>query len=228
MSILIKKFGNQFIFYDKEIGIDIEEWFLKEKFEIQQQDNTILINEKKWIKKHYIRKGLMTFLGDLYLNSSIQSSRSYLEFSLINGLHKNGFPTCRPIMGWITKNKFTYTANLITEYIPSINLKNYIEQNKMEKKDWHTVGVLVAKLHQQNVFHGDLNITNILVNENDGELEKFLLIDFDKSKQKFMTYKDKQSNLNRISRSLKKNKLFDENNFNVLLEGYNKVSVLNE
>lgn len=228
MSILIKKFGNQFIFYDKEIGIDIEEWFLKEKFEIQQQDNTILINEKKWIKKHYIRKGLMTFLGDLYLNSSIQSSRSYLEFLLLNSLHKNGFPTCRPIMGWITKNKFTYTANLITEYIPSINLKNYIEQNKMEKKDWHTVGVLIAKLHQQNVFHGDLNITNILVNENDGELEKFLLIDFDKSKQKFMTYKDKQSNLNRISRSLKKNKLFDENNFNVLLEGYNKVSVLNE
>ena len=50
MSILIKKFGNQFIFYDKEIGIDIEEWFLKEKFEIQQQDNTILINEKKWIQ----------------------------------------------------------------------------------------------------------------------------------------------------------------------------------
>ena len=228
MSILIKKFGNQFIFYDKEIGIDIEEWFLKEKFEIQKQDNTVLINEKKWIKKHYIRKGLMTFLGDLYLNSSIQSSRSYLEFSLINGLHKNGFPTCRPIMGWITKNKFTYTANLITEYIPSINLKNYIEQNKMEKKDWHTVGVLIATLHQQNVFHGDLNITNILVNENDDELEKFLLIDFDKSKQKFMTYKDKQSNLNRISRSLKKNKLFDENNFNILLEGYNKVSVLNE
>ena len=98
----------------------------------------------------------------------------------------------------------------------------------MEKKDWHTVGVLIATLHQQNVFHGDLNITNILVNENDDELEKFLLIDFDKSKQKFMTYKDKQSNLNRISRSLKKNKLFDENNFNILLEGYNKVSFLDE
>ena len=106
MSILIKKVNNQFIFYDKEIGINIEEWFLRENFEDETKPNTKLIHNKKWIKKHYVRKGLMAFLGDLYLNSSIQHTRSYLEFSLLNDLYKKGFPTCKPIIGWVKKSKF--------------------------------------------------------------------------------------------------------------------------
>ena len=163
MSILIKKINNQYIFYDKEVGIDIEEWFQEENFETQKKDNIVFIHDKGWIKKHYVRKGLMTFLNDLYLISPVKNSRSYLEFSLLNRLHKKGFPTCKPIMGWITKRGITYTANLITEYIPSVDLKTYIEQNKMEEKDWHLVGNLIFKLHKQNVFHGDLNITNILL-----------------------------------------------------------------
>ena len=67
LDILIKKINNQFIFYDKEIGIDIEELFLKGDFQNQKKDNVTLINDNKWIKKHYLRKGLMSFLGDLYM-----------------------------------------------------------------------------------------------------------------------------------------------------------------
>ena len=225
MSILIKKVNNQFIFYDKEIGINIEEWFLRENFEDETKPNTKLIHNKKWIKKHYVRKGLMAFLGDLYLNSSIQHTRSYLEFSLLNDLYKKGFPTCKPIIGWVKKSKFTYTANLITEYIPSVNLKTYITQNKMKEKDWYLIGALIANLHKHNVFHGDLNITNILVNEDDKRIEKFLLIDFDKSElKKYLTVKSKESNLDRILRSLKKNNLFNKISFNKLIEGYSFTS----
>ena len=220
MDILIKKINNQFIFYDKEIGIDIEELFLKGGLQNQAKDNVTLINDNKWIKKHYLRKGLMSFLGDLYMYKSVKNTRSYKEFSLLNSLYKKEFPTCKPIMGWITRNLVTYTADLIMEYIPSVDLKTYILQSKINEKDWYLIGKLIFKLHKQNIFHGDLNITNILVNEKNME-DKFLLIDFDKSKRKFLIDNtDRNINLERIAKSLKKNNLFDKNNFNKILEGY--------
>jgi len=165
LDILIKKINNQFIFYDKEIGIDIEELFLKGGLQNQAKDNVTLINDNKWIKKHYLRKGLMTFLGDLYMYKSVENTRSYKEFNLLNSLYKKEFPTCKPIMGWITRNWFTYTADLVMEYIPSVDLKTYILQNKINENDWYLIGKLIFKLHEQNIFHGDLNITNILVND---------------------------------------------------------------
>ena len=101
-------------------------------------------------------------------------------------------------MGWITRNLVTYTADLIMEYIPSVDLKTYILQNKINAKDWHLIGKLIFKLHKQNIFHGDLNITNILVNEKNIE-DKFLLIDFDKSKGKFLIDNtDRNINTNKI------------------------------
>ena len=221
MSIIIKKINNHFIFYDKDIGINIEELFLNKNFNRQERFETGIINNKKWFLKHYVRKGLMKFLGDIYLNTSIKKTRSYLEFILLNDLYKKNFPTCKPIMGWITKNKYTYKANLISEYIPNVNLKAYIEQNKMKDDDWYSVGVLISNLHKQNVFHGDLNITNILVSENNEEREKFILVDFDKSKNKsYLTVKEKSSNIDRVLRSLKKNNLYDKNSFNLLIKGY--------
>ena len=81
LDILIKKINNQFIFYDKEIEIDIEELFLKGDFQNQKKDNVTLINDNKWIKKHYLRKGLMAFLGDLYMYKSVKNT--YKKYSKI-------------------------------------------------------------------------------------------------------------------------------------------------
>ena len=95
----------------------------------------------------------------------------------------------------------------------------------MKEKDWYSIGELISNLHKHNVFHGDLNITNILVNEDDKRIEKFLLIDFDKSElKKYLTVKSKESNLDRILRSLKKNNLFNKISFNKLIEGYSFTS----
>ncbi len=221
MSILVKKINNHFIFYDKDIGINIEELFLKNNFHQEQVFKTGIINNGKWFLKHYVRKGLMKFFGDRYLNTSIKETRSYLEFFLLNDLYKKQFPTCKPIMGWITKDKYTYRANLISEYIPSVDLKTYIEKNMMNDNDWYLIGVLVSSLHRLNIFHGDLNITNILVNDSSKNNEKFALVDFDKSKNKdYLTVKEKSSNIDRILRSLKKNNLYNKNGFDLLIKGY--------
>ena len=221
MSILVKKINKHFIFYDKDIGINIEELFLKNNFHQEQVFKTGIINNGKWFLKHYVRKGLMKFFGDRYLNTSIKKTRPYLEFFLLNDLYKKKFPTCKPIMGWITKDKYTYRANLISEYIPSVNLKTYIEKNMMNDNDWYLIGALVSSLHRLNIFHGDLNITNILVNDSSKNNEKFALVDFDKSKNKdYLTVKEKSSNIDRILRSLKKNNLYNKNGFDLLIKGY--------
>ena len=221
MSILVKKINKHFIFYDKDIGINIEELFLKNNFHQEQVFKTGIINNGKWFLKHYVRKGLMKFFGDRYLNTSMKETRSYLEFFLLNDLYKKQFPTCKPIMGWITKDKYTYRANLISEYIPSVDLKTYIEKNMMNDNDWYLIGALVSSLHRLNIFHGDLNITNILVNDSSKNNEKFVLVDFDKSKNKdYLTVKEKSSNIDRILRSLKKNNLYNKNGFDLLIKGY--------
>ena len=95
MSILVKKINKHFIFYDKDIGINIEELFLKNNFHQEQVFKTGIINNGKWFLKHYVRKGLMKFFGDRYLNTSIKKTRPYLEFFLLNDLYKKKFPTDR-------------------------------------------------------------------------------------------------------------------------------------
>ena len=59
MNIIIKKINNQYIFYDKDIGINIEELFLNGDFTTDEVLNVQWINDNKWVKKHYFRKGLM-------------------------------------------------------------------------------------------------------------------------------------------------------------------------
>ncbi len=224
VNIVINKINNQFIFYDKEIGIDIAEWFQKENFKDSKNNTVSLVNNGLWVKKHYVRKGMASFLGDYYLNTQIQNTRSYREFYLLNRLHKT-LPTCKPIFGWVTRSTFFYTANLITEYIPSVTLESYIRQQKMNEDDWIKIGQLILKLHQENIFHGDLNITNILV-KNDSKSEKFYLVDFDKS---YLLHKiDKRakiSNLKRLARSLQKNNLFSRSNFKNIINGYDNFNL---
>ncbi len=225
MNIVINKINNQYIFYDKEIGIDIVEWFEKENSNDTGNNTVSLVNDNSWIKKHYVRKGMATFLGDYYFNTKIQNTRSYREFSLLNHLYKK-IPTCKPIIGWINRFKFFYTANLITEYIPSTTLESYIKYGKTDRDDWIKIGKLIKRLHQENIFHGDLNITNVLVSNDSNATEKFYLVDFDKSYlMEHMHDKYKVSNLKRLVRSLKKNNLFSRTNFEYLITGYDEFNV---
>ena len=102
MNIIIKKINNQYIFYDKDIEINIEELFLNGNFATDEALNVQWINDDKWVKKHYFRKGLMSFLNDKYMIKKIENTRSYKEFAILNYLHKLEFNTCKPIMGWVT------------------------------------------------------------------------------------------------------------------------------
>ena len=88
------------------------------------------------------------------------------------------------------------------------------------------IGIHVAEMHNLNVFHGDLNVNNIMVsgelNKNDMDEKKIWIIDFDKSKKKSFALKESErfSNINRFERSLRKTHHFENTCFMAFLEGY--------
>ena len=238
MNIITKKINNKTIFYDNDIGINIEELFSSNTFNTDESSNVEWINDKKWVKKHYFRKGAMSFLNDWYLYSSLRHTRSYREFEILNYLYRYKFNTCRPIVGWVTYSGLIYKANLVTESIQAKNLKDFldllalddIDLNKLNspiiKYDrpelFKQIGIKVAHMHKLNIFHGDLNISNIMISDdsmNHGKL-KIWILDFDKSLRKNLREKDRISNLHRFQNSLIKNKHYVRFDYETFLSSY--------
>tara|TARA_X000001036_G_scaffold196630_1_gene185282 strand:- start:405 stop:1157 length:753 start_codon:yes stop_codon:yes gene_type:complete len=244
LKIITKKINNTLIFYDKDIEINIEELFRSGFFSSEDIKNVEWINEDKWVKKHYIRKGMMSFFKDKYLYVDIKNTRSFREFEILNYLHRNNFNTCRPILGWATYHGAIYRANLVTEAIQARTLKDLLDLLAtglgvvpMDTFNSHFVkyerpalfkkiGSYVAEMHNLNVFHGDLNVNNIMVsgvrNKNERVEQKIWIIDFDKSKKTSSTIKESKrlSNIDRFERSLRKTNHFDHTSFTEFLEGY--------
>ena len=64
------------------------------------------------------------------------------------------------------------------------------------------VAQAIKKMHEARIHHNDLNLKNILVQKN-GEIKIFIL-DFDKSKMKKLSLRDRIKNLARFNRSREK------------------------
>ena len=235
MKIITKKINNTVIFYDKDIEINIEDLFLSKVFKTNENTNVEWINNNTWVKKHYFRKGMMRFMSDNYLYKPLYETRSYKEFSLLNYLYHENFQTCRPIMGWVDYNSLSYKANLITESIPAVTFDKFLlsinnlpshSQADLKHKVYRSIGLLVSKMHMLGVNHGDLNMTNILVNEerinHDNTNKNIWIIDFDKSMKANLILSKEAKNLNikRFKRSMLKKKLFDQESFSHFLDAY--------
>ena len=172
---------------------------------------------------------MMSFLGDKYLYSNLENTRSYREFQILGYLHKHKFNTCKPVIGWATYNGATYTANLVTEAIKARTVKDLLDSSgiKYVRNDiFRLIGAEVAKMHNLNVFHGDLNINNIMISDgpknNMEEKVQIWIIDFDKSMKTGYPIKksDRYSNVERLKRSLIKTDNYDDVSFREFLNTY--------
>ena len=221
-QIVIKKLDNNVIFYNKDSDEDIIDCFLHGKFNTQESKNVEWINDGKWVKKHYERKGFMAFLNDYYLYSPFKKTRSYREFEILNYLNNYRFKTCKPVIGWAKYfNGFLYKANLVTENIPGLNFCEFYKtlgnQNIKLENIYREIGTRVAELHNLSIFHGDLNINNIIIESNKLSVH---IIDLDKSYLKKLSNNDKVKNIQRFKRSLVKNKIYKENYFQIFIKAY--------
>lgn len=153
--------------------------------------------------RHYYRGGLWgKFNKDRYRFSSLENTRSFTEFHLLQRLYDAGLPVPKPIAARIQKGKLgiCYQADILTEKIENaLDLTALLQKQPLPKETWEKIGRLIRRLHDLQICHTDLNAHNILVQQTELGHQCWLL-DFDKCGEKSGNVW-KADNLNRLHRS---------------------------
>lgn len=180
-------------------------------------------NGEAFVLRHYRRGGLPgKILSDQYFYAGLKLTRAWRELHLLEQLQEWGLPAPRPVAARISKHGLYYRSDLITTRIDKArDLHHILCKDTLHMDVWHEIGSTIANFHQRQVFHHDLNIHNIMMDETG----KVWLIDFDKCGIRIgNTWKGK--NLARLKRSLLKelgkhsDYHFDETCWQQLITGY--------
>jgi 3-deoxy-D-manno-octulosonic acid kinase len=194
-------------------------------FKYEQQD---------YVLRHYWRGGLVGKLNaEFYFWNpfqnkymQLQQTRAYQEFALLTSLNQLKLPVPAPIAARISYSFLGYRADLITQTL--INTQSLVQSLTKNISDdiWFDIGMTIKKFHRYNIYHDDLNASNILIDDNN----KIFIIDFDKGKivsdSVMQSKKWKKQNLQRLLRSLNKEKAkntqlyFADDNWQHLMQGY--------
>ena len=191
----------------------------------QGRGTTLFVEENthKWVLRHYKRGGLIgRLLDDQYLYVSAENSRPFQEFRLLHAMRQLSLPVPVPVAAHIQRKGLIYKANLITALIEnSVDLHQCLVYESLEKPLWEKIGQTIARFHQHQIYHHDLNVRNIMLDKE----ENVWLIDFDRcAQQKGQGWK--QGNIDRLQRSFKKEQArspvfnWSEADWQALISGY--------
>lgn len=153
------------------------------------------------VVRHNRHGGLLGFLlGDLFLDGN----RVHKELLLLWRLRKAEVPTLAPVASIGKRVGPFWKQFLITEYLQGAEDMLSFLQTTFDMKRRLTVmrraGEVVSKMHDLGVYHGDLQLKNLLVRG--GEV---FVIDLDKSKQMVpLPTRIRFKNLLRLMRSVEK------------------------
>jgi 3-deoxy-D-manno-octulosonic acid kinase len=154
--------------------------------------------------RHYRRGGIFgKLVKDHYLYTSLEQTRSYQEFCLLQQLRKAGVNVPRPIAAQVIKRTFCYQADLLSEKVPNAqDLVDVLSFDAISVLLYKKIGAQIRKMHNCQVNHTDLNIHNILLDSD----ENIWIIDFDKCYQVELSKSPrwKDANLERLLRSFEK------------------------
>jgi len=182
----------------------------------EQEDSNLVL-------RHYHRGGLYSKANkDLFLYTGIPNTRAYRELDVLVYLQSHNIKVASPVAARIVKSGLYYRADIITEQVSDAQeLHTLLKLHEVDENTWMKVGKAIARLHQLDVRHDDINVKNVLITDQ-GEV---VLIDFDKcKKQSHGNWKS--ANLARFYRSLIKqsNKqqayFFAQSNWEALRSGY--------
>lgn len=179
--------------------------------------------QHEFVLRHYLRGGLIgKLLTDQYLYTGLENTRAWQEKDLLSRMINMGLPVPTPAAARVEKVGLFYRADLITVKIPDArDLHHMLLESELSDDVWHNIGATIACFHKQQVYHHDLNIHNIMLDD----AGKVWLIDFDKCAIRAGDYW-KQQNIERLRRSLEKetskynNYQFTQQNWQKLLKGY--------
>lgn len=153
------------------------------------------------VLRHFHRGGLVGRVNrDLFARVPAPRSRALSEYDLLARLRADGLPVPRPIAARYVPFGPFYRADIITERIPDARpLQDLLFDMPLTPDVWTAIGVAIRKLHDQGVFHSDLNCRNIMLDTSD----QVWFIDFDKCDIR-LPGSWARANLDRLHRSLTK------------------------
>ena len=225
--------GHHFIFDDTLVKQPHAEMFNPEFWQQQNKitgqakgrGTTIFIEHEnqRWVLRHFMRGGLVgKILSDQYLFLGVERSRPFEEFRLLEHMQSQGLRVPVPVAARIHRRGLIYRGDLITLNIPdSQDLHHVLCNQPLSEEAWHKVGHALAAMHNCQVYHHDANVRNIMIDSD----KEIWLIDFDRcSKRQGDSWK--QSNLDRLLRSLHKEKAknpvfhWEEKHWTWCMDGY--------
>jgi len=153
------------------------------------------------VLRHYRRGGMVAkLMGDRYLWSGAEHTRSFAEFRLLGRIASLGLPSAQPVACRYVRAGLFYTADLMTRRIEHAQtLAECLASGQMDGEMAELVGALVARFHRAGIWHADLNAHNVLVTD-----DELYLIDCDRGRQRDPADSWQQANLARLRRSLVK------------------------
>ena len=157
----------------------------------------VTIEGRAAVLRHYRRGGLAARLvRETYFWRGEDSTRAFAEFDLMRRLWQSGLPVPRPLAAAVWRRGLTYRAAILTERIAdAVPLAA-----TQEPAVWREAGVVIAGMHRLGVWHADLNVYNVLV----GAGARAWLIDFDRGRIGRLTVSQREANLARLLRSVRK------------------------
>jgi 3-deoxy-D-manno-octulosonic acid kinase len=158
-------------------------------------------NKNEYVLRHYYRGGFIgKVLSDQYLYTGFEQSRAWQEFKLLQHMQTLNLACPTPIAAMLNKSGLCYRADIITTRIPyAQDLHHLLLEKSLTADVFQKIGQTIAKFHNNQIYHHDLNIHNIML---DAE-HSVWLIDFDKCGIK-LGDKWKRSNMSRLKRSFQK------------------------
>lgn len=169
-------------------------------------------SNERMIIKHYQHGG---FFRKITRDIFFGNLRPFRELALLEAASQKGVPVPEVIaarvdriFGPLYKGEIAYkeipdSANLL-EYLKRLNERLVKEKISQKREIIKSLAETIKKMHTSGIYHGDLNVKNVLI-QNIGKEIRVYLVDFDCSKIKdSLTLRARINNLARFNRSCEK------------------------
>lgn len=151
------------------------------------------------VLKTYRRGGMV---GRVMRESYVLVNRARRELTLLDSLYGAGLPVPQPLGALWQRRGPIFRGALATRELPARDLIAVLsEQGSLDAGLLRQAGRAVRALHDEGVFHADLNARNVLVSDSHA-----WVIDFDNARRyAYLNQFQRACNLLRLRRSLQKN-----------------------
>ncbi len=178
-----------------------------------------------YLLRHYYRGGLMARLSrDRFLFQPLAKTRAMAEFTLLGQLRARGLPVPQACAARHRRHGPFYRADLLLAWIADArDVAQLLREHALSQPQWQALGQAVRRLHDEQVFHSDLNCHNLMLDARG----KAWIVDFDKCGFR-PGASWKTDNLARLLRSLRKELRLDpalhwsEAHWQAFLDGYHQ------